>query len=228
MLEKFELMIGKEAIDKITKVKVLAVGIGGVGGTCVKALVRSGISNIVLVDFDKVEISNLNRQEVAYLSTIDKKKVDVMEDIINDINPDCRVKKYDLFLEPDKVTELFALEKPDYVIDMCDFVKTKISLIEYANKNNIKIISSMGVGNRLDPTKLEITTLNKTEYDPLAKKIKKTLNDEKIAKKTNVLTSREIPKIKGQMISSNSFVPNAAGIIIASYVINDIISNKKE
>lgn len=224
MLERLELMIGKEGVTKISKIKVLVIGIGGVGGSCVKSLVRSGISNVVLIDYDIVESSNLNRQEVAFISTIGQKKIDVMENIIHDINPNCKVIKYDIFLDPNKVEELLSFEKPDYILDMCDFVKTKVAICEYAFKNNIKIISSMGVGNRLDPTKLLITTLNKTTSDPLAKKVRNALNNEDIAKKTIVLASTEIPKIKGKVVSSNSFVPNTAGMIIASYVINDIIS----
>lgn len=226
MFDRLELLIGKDNLDKIKSKKVLVVGIGGVGGSAVTSLIRSGIENIVLIDFDSVDITNLNRQAVAYQSTVGMKKVDAMEKIIKEINPSCNISKYDLFLDSNNIKEIFDNEKPDYIIDACDSKETKKSIILEALNRKIKFISSMGTGNKLDPTKLEITDIRKTVNDPLARIFRKWVKDNKINSKITVLSSREVPKKTGNVVASNSFVPNSAGLLITSYIINDIILNK--
>lgn len=226
MFDRLELLIGKDNLEKIKSKKVLVVGIGGVGGSVVTSLVRSGIENIVIIDFDTVDITNLNRQVIAYQSTIGMKKTDAMEKLINEINPTCNIKKYDLFLDNNNINEIFDKENPDYIIDACDSKDAKKAIIIEALKRKIKFISSMGTGNKLDPTKLEITDIRKTVNDPLARIFRKWVKDSKINDKIMVLSSREVPKKTGNVVASVSFVPNSAGFLISSYIINDIISNK--
>ena len=226
MFDRLELLIGKDNLEKIKSKKVLVVGIGGVGGSVVTSLVRSGIKNIVIIDFDTVDITNLNRQVIAYQSTIGMKKTDAMEKLINEINPTCNIVKYDLFLDSENIKEIIERERPDYIVDACDSKETKKAIIIEALKRKIKFISSMGTGNKLDPTKLEITDIRKTVNDPLARIFRKWVKDSKINDKIMVLSSREVPKKTGNVVASVSFVPNSAGFLISSYIINDIISNK--
>lgn len=227
MFERFEKMIGLDNLVNINNKKVLVVGIGGVGGECVLSLVRSGISNITLVDYDIVDITNLNRQVVAYRSTVGMKKTEVLKNIILDINPECNVLCKDVFLD-DKIISEIILDDYDYVIDACDTVKTKKAIIKECIKKDIKVISSMGTGNKLDPSMLEICDIRKTINDPLARIMRKWVKDEKINKKVMVLSSKELPiKVDG-VVSSNSFVPNSAGLLIASYVIRDIINSSEK
>lgn len=226
MFDRLELLIGKDNLEKIKSKKVLVVGIGGVGGSVVTSLVRSGIENIVIIDFDTVDITNLNRQVIAYQSTIGMKKTDAMEKLINEINPTCNIVKYDLFLDSENIKEIIERERPDYIVDACDSKETKKAIILEALNKKIKFITSMGTGNKLDPTKLEITDIRKTVNDPLARIFRKWVKDSKINDKIMVLSSREVPKKIGNVVASVSFVPNSAGFLISSYIINDIISNK--
>lgn len=223
MFERLSLLIGNDNLNKISEKTVLVVGVGGVGGYTVTSLIRSGIKNIIIIDYDIIDITNINRQIIAYHSTIGQKKVDVLEKMLLDINPDVNVIKYDLFLNNDNINEIFAKHKIDYIVDACDSIPTKKAIIEYSIKNNIKLISSMGTGNRLDPTQLLITDIRKTNNDPIAKIMRKWVKDNKINKKILVLCSTEVPKKVGRVVSSNSFVPSSAGLIITSYIINEII-----
>ena len=223
MFDRLELLIGRDNLKIIKTKKILVVGVGGVGGSVITSLVRSGIENITVIDFDKVDITNLNRQMVAYHSTIGKKKVDVIESIVKDINPKCIVNKYDLFLDKDNIDEIFDRVTPDFIIDCCDSKETKKEIIKKALSTNTPFISSMGTGNRLDPSKLEIMDIRKTEGDPLARIMRKWVNDEKIKEKIPVLCSKEIPLYKGTTVASSAFVPNSAGLLISSYVIRKII-----
>ncbi len=223
MFERLKLLIGDDNLSKIQNTKVLIVGVGGVGGEAAISLVRSGIKDIVIIDFDKIDISNINRQVVAYHSTIGQKKVDVLEKLLKDINPLCNVIKYDLFLDSDNIQEIFDNEMPLFVIDCCDSRETKKAIIMESLNRNINFISSMGTGNKLDPSKLEITDIRKTNNDPLARIFRKWVKDEKINKKVMVLCSQEVPKHVGNIVSSCSFVPNSAGLLISSYVIRKII-----
>ena len=225
MFDRLELLIGKNNLNKIHSTKVLVVGVGGVGGECVLSLIRSGIKDIVIIDYDVVDISNINRQVVAYHSTIGKKKVDVLENIIKDINTECNVSKYDLFLNKENIKEIFDKESPNFIIDCCDSKETKKEIIKESLAREIKFISSMGTGCKMDPSKLEITDIRKTNNDPLARIFRKWVKDEKINKKIPVLCSKEVPITKGKVVASNSFVPNSAGLLIASYVIREIIKD---
>ncbi len=223
MFDRLELLIGSDNLNKIEDKTVLIVGVGGVGGYAATSLARSGIKNIIIIDFDKVDITNINRQIIAYHSTIGLKKVDVLEKMLLDINPNMNIIKYDTFLNNENINTIFDRHKIDYIIDACDSINTKKGIISYSIANNIKFISSMGTGNRMDPTKLEIMDLRKTNNDPIARILRKWAKDNKINKKIPVLCSLEVPKKVGNVVSSNSFVPSTAGFIITSYVIRDII-----
>ena len=223
MFERLRLLIGEDNLNKIRNKTILVVGVGGVGGYTVASLVRSGVEKIIIIDYDNVDITNINRQIIAFHSTIGKKKVDVLEKMLLDINPDVNVIKYDLYLDENNLLEIFSKHKIDYIVDACDAMRTKKAIIKYALDNDIKFISSMGTGNKMDPTKLEITDIRKTNNDPVARIIRKWVKDNRINKKIPVLCSTEIPKKVGNVVSSNSFVPSTAGLIITSYIINDII-----
>jgi tRNA A37 threonylcarbamoyladenosine dehydratase len=222
MFDRLELLIGKESLDLIKTKNVLLVGCGGVGGICATSLIRNGISKITIIDYDTVEDSNLNRQEVAYQSTLGRLKVDALKELLLDINPNVNIKTLNLFLDESNINELIT-DEYDYVIDCCDSVKTKEAIIKTSLEKNIKFISSMGTGNRLDPSMLEIIDVRKTEGDPLAKIIRKWVKDNRIKGKIPVVCSREIPLRKGAVVGSSSFVPTSAGLLITSYVIRDII-----
>lgn len=222
MLERLELLI-KDKVNDIKDKCILVVGVGGVGGYAVETLVRSGVENIIIVDNDIVDITNLNRQIISLTSNIGLKKVDVLEKRIKDINPNCNVIKYDLFLTKENTESLFN-RKIDYVVDACDTMDVKKELIRIANKLNIKLISSMGTGNKLNPKKLEIMDIRKTSYDPIAKILRKYVKEEKIKRKIMVVSSTEEPiKTNSKTIGSTSFVPACAGLLITSYIINDIV-----
>lgn len=227
MFERLSLLIGEDNLNKIKEKTILIVGIGGVGGYTATSLVRSGVKNIIIIDYDIVDITNINRQIIAYHSTIGRKKVDVMEEMLLDINPSTNVIKYDLSLNSTNICEIFDKYKIDYIVDACDSISTKESIIEYSIENNIKLISSMGTGNKLDPTKLLITDIRKTSNDPIARIIRKWVKDHKINKKILVLCSTEVPIKVGRVVSSNSFVPASAGLMITSYIVNDIIKEAK-
>ena len=223
MYERIKGLIGASALSKIQDSSVMIVGIGGVGGSAVESLVRSGIGNIILIDFDVVDISNLNRQIITNMNVIGKKKVDDSIERIKRINPNCIVKGIDLFLDFNNISDILDKYKVDYIIDSCDFVDAKKALIKETIKRNVKLITCLGTGNKLDPTKLKITDIKKTFNDPLARKMRKWIKDEKITSKITVLCSEELPIKKGRVISSMCFVPNTAGIMLANYVVMDII-----
>lgn len=215
-------LVGEEKYKFIKEKNILVVGIGGVGGYAVESLVRSGIESITIVDYDTIDITNLNRQIIALHSTIGMKKIDVMKKRILDINPNCKVSVLDIKLDSSNYSVLFE-EKYDYIIDCCDSIEAKKTLISESVKRNIPIISSMGTANRFDPTKLEILDIRKTINDPLARKLRKFVKDENINKKIMVLSSKEVPMKNGIKLGSNSYVPPCAGLFISSYVINNIL-----
>ena len=169
---RLEKIIGKDNLDKLKDKSVLVLGCGGVGGYVVEALVRSGIGTLVLVDYDKVDITNINRQIIALDSTIGEYKVDVLEKRIKDINNKCNVIKINKFIETTNLEELFKYNI-DFFVDACDTVSVKKGIIRECIKRKIKFISSMGTGNKLDPSKLEITDIRKTVNDPLARILRK-------------------------------------------------------
>lgn len=224
MFERFEKIIGNSSLDEIKKTTVMVVGIGGVGGYVVEALVRSGIEKIIIIDSDTIDITNKNRQIIALDSTIGKNKVDVMKERILDINKECEVTSLNIFLDTSNTNDIINKYKPDYVVDACDTITTKKEIITSCLKYNIKFISCMGTGNKLDPTRLKIDDIRKTSYDPLAKIIRKWVKDERIKDKITVLWSDEQPiETNDRTPGSSSFVPSTAGLIIASYIINNII-----
>lgn len=223
MFDRLELLIGKDNLDIIKMKNILVIGVGGVGGFVVEGLVRSGVNNITIIDSDKTDITNKNRQIIALDSTIDKDKVEVLKTRMLDVNKDLKIKAYKMFLDKDTIQGL-DLEKYDYIVDCCDTIDTKKLLIKLSVEKNKKFISCMGTGKRLDPTKLIITDIRKTSYDPLARILRKYVKDEKIKEKILVCTSTEIPKkIDSKTVASAIFVPASAGLLIASYIIREFI-----
>lgn len=225
MLERVKFLIDDKKIDTFCNSNILIVGVGGVGGACFEALVRMGIKKITVIDGDVFDETNLNRQILATTSNIGHSKA--LEARLRgiSINPDISVDYKEIFLDASNIDDI-KFRDYDYVIDCCDTITTKLLLIKKCLENKVKIISSMGTGNRFDPTKLTIMNIWKTNYDPLAKVMRKLLRDNGIKDKIMVLCSLEQPiKIDSRTPGSTSFVPNSAGFCIASYVFNDIINN---
>jgi len=222
MFERFELLV-EDKINDIKNKKILVVGVGGVGSYTVESLVRCGISSITIIDNDIIDITNLNRQLMTTTDNVGESKVEVLKNRIVSINPKCSVNAINAFLDDSNIDAI--VNDYDYVVDACDTVKTKVSLIKICNKKNIKLISAMGTGNKMDPSRLEITDIYKTNYDPLAKIIRHECRKMGI-KKLTVVCSSEKPIKKGiKVIPSNSFVPATAGLLITSYIINDIVGD---
>lgn len=222
IFDRLESLIGKDGLEKIGQKTILVIGIGGVGGYVVESLIRSGISKIIIVDPDIIEETNINRQIIALNSTIGQKKVDAMEYRIKDINDTVRVIKYDCFFNQNTKDKILGHDI-DFIVDCCDMLESKKLLIKESLNSKIPFISSMGTANRLDPSRLAIMDIRKTYNDPLAKKIRKFIKDEKITEKIIVLTSLEVPKKNGRVLGSAAFVPSSAGLLIASYIIRKII-----
>lgn len=227
-----ELIYGKPAIEKLKKSHVAVFGIGGVGGYVVEALARSGVGHFTLIDADKVSVSNINRQIIATQDTVGQDKVDVMKVRILSINPNAIVETKKIFFLPENSKEI-EFEKFDYIVDAIDTVKAKIELVCIATEKNIPIISSMGAGNKVNPTGFLISDINKTEVDPLAKVMRTELRKRGI-KHLKVVYSKEKPIKPVETISengrretpgSNAFVPSAAGLLIASEVVRDLTNN---
>lgn len=224
------LIIGDEGLEKLKNSNVIIFGVGGVGSFTAEAIARAGVGNLTIVDFDDVDITNINRQLPALHSTVGKYKVEVMKERILDINPDINIKAIRKVYNKDTSEEILT-EKYDYVIDAIDMVTSKIHLIETCKSKGLEIVSSMGMGNKLDPTKIEVTDIHKTSMCPLAKVMRKELKDRKI-KKLKVVYSTEQPQelkkkiMNGKKITpgSTSFVPSVGGLIIASVVINDLLN----
>ena len=221
MFEREELLIGNQ-INELKNKTVLIVGVGGVGGYVTESMARASIGHLILVDFDTVDISNINRQIIALHSNIGKKKVDAFKERLLDINPDCLVDTFDIFYD-EKCKDVIFNQKINYVIDCCDSVNSKVLLIKECKERNIPIISSMGTGNKFHPELFKIDRLKKTEYDPLAKKMRFLLKDNKELLDTMVLYSTEQPTPYKGKVGSISYVPSVAGLLITSYVINSFI-----
>ncbi len=244
-LSRTELLIGKESLDRLRKKKVAVLGIGGVGAYSVEALARCGIGHLLIVDDDTVCLTNINRQLHATMKTIGKNKVDVMKERVNDIDRRITVDARCLCVTPDNVPEILD-SSIDYVIDALDTISAKIALIEHCFKNNIRIISCMGTGNKLDPTKFVVTDLYKTKTCPLAKVMRKELRKRNVTE-LKVVYSQEMPtkpleaevstckqacicnndngrkcSEKRQIPASISFVPPVAGFILAGEVIREL------
>ncbi|MCL6586325.1 MAG: tRNA threonylcarbamoyladenosine dehydratase [Anoxybacillus sp.] len=247
MLHQFsrnELAIGKEGLEKLKKATVAVLGIGGVGSFAVEALARSGVGRLVLVDKDDVDITNINRQIHALLSTVGKPKVDLMKERIADINPECEVIALKMFYTEETYEQFFSYGL-DFVIDASDTITYKIHLMKECLKRNIPIISSMGAANKMDPTRFRIADISKTHTDPIAKVIRTKLRKEGIKKGIPVVFSDEKPVIIREEVrkevgndeatirkakmppSSNAFVPSVAGLIMASYVVRELLKDVK-
>ncbi|KYD32863.1 tRNA threonylcarbamoyladenosine dehydratase [Geobacillus sp. NFOSA3] len=247
MLHQFsrnELAIGKEGLEKLKNATVAVLGVGGVGSFAVEALARSGIGRLVLVDRDNVDITNINRQIHALLSTIGRPKVELMKERIADINPECEVIALQMFYTEETYEQFFSYDL-DFVIDASDTIIYKVHLMKECLKRNIPIISSMGAANKMDPTRFRIVDISKTHTDPIAKIIRSKLRKEGIRSGIPVVFSDEKPIIiredvrkvvgndqspirKAQMPpSSNAFVPSVAGLIMASYVVRELLKDIK-
>lgn len=245
LFSREELLIGKKSLEKLKNSTVVIFGIGGVGSFATEALARAGLGNLILIDDDTVCLTNINRQIIADHSTIGKPKVEVMKDRISKINPKCNVTIHQVFVKEDNIGEIIPLNA-DYVIDAIDTVSSKISLILWCKQNNIPIISSMGTGNKLDPTRFKIADIYDTKICPLAKVMRYELRKRGVDS-LKVLFSEEVPlkpiaddiitckegcvctdgskkcTNKRQIPGSISFVPPVAGMIIGGEVIKDLI-----
>ena len=217
-------MISDKDIEKVNSKSVLVFGLGGVGGSLAESLVRAGIGEIGLVDGDEYEITNVNRQVFATMKTLGMRKVDACQERLLDINPNLLVKKYDLFVTEENIKDI-DFENYDYVVDAIDTITSKLLIIREAYDKNIKIISAMGAGNRLDPTKFKVMDIEKTKNDPVARIMRKKLKEMNI-KKLKVVCSEELPiKTSDRTPGSISFVPPVCGMVLASYVITNILKS---
>ena len=228
-----ELLLGEEGIEKLKNAKVMVFGVGGVGSHCIEALARCGVGELILIDNDTVSLTNINRQSIAFHSTIGKYKTEVMKEKIADICPETKVKTYERFVLEDNLEDLFA-EKPDYIIDAIDTVTAKLALVVKAQEKQIPLISSMGTGNKLHPELFEITDITKTSVCSLCKVMRKELKARGI-QHLKVLYSKEKPidtsgrctgedkGVRRSLPGSISFVPPVAGLIIAGEVVRDIV-----
>lgn len=225
--ERLELLIGIENVKKIQEKTVLIIGLGGVGGYALESLVRTGVQNFIIADYDTIDITNLNRQILATYETIGMKKVDAAEQRIKLLSPNIHITKIDTKITSENIEQLW-LHQPDYIIDACDTISVKKELIRQCQKKSCKLISCMGTGNKMNPSKLAIVDVRKTSYDPIAKQIRKMVTEEKIRGKVMVVSSTEPPiKTHSKTIASNAFVPPTAGLLLASYIVNDVIKNEK-
>ena len=222
-----ELMLGEEAVNRLKASHVAVFGIGGVGGFATEALARAGVGKLTLIDSDKVNVSNINRQIIATLSTVGTYKTEAMKDRIAQINPDCSVTAINYFYSEENA-HFFSLEEFDYIVDCIDSVKSKIHLIRTAKEKYVPIISSMGAGNKLDPTRFRVTDISKTSVDPLAKVIRTELRRRGINKLKVVFSDEEpINPQKSRTPGSISFVPSVVGLIMGGEVIKDLITPDK-
>lgn len=233
-----EILLGKNAMEKLACARVAVFGIGGVGGHVVEALVRSGVGAVDIIDNDDVSLTNINRQIIATHSTIGKPKVEVMKERILDINPQCKVEAHQCFYLPEN-KDLFDFTNYSYVVDAVDTVAAKIQLVLEAEEKNVPIISSMGAGNKLNPADFEVADIYKTSVCPLAKVMRRELKNRGI-KKLKVVYSKEEPRKamdtlitteealnpgKRSVPGSTAFVPSVVGLIIASEVIKDLVKD---
>lgn len=222
-LSRLESLVGIENIEKIRKLNVLILGLGGVGGYAVETLIRCGVERITLVDGDTIKPSNINRQIIATSKNNNKYKTKEWKKRIKRINPNVKVNIINTMINEDNIEVLFS-EKYDYIIDCCDTSKVKVLLVKLCHEKGIKLVSSMGMANKMDPTKIQISTLDKTEIDPLARKIRSELKgSEKALMKDVVVVYSTEKAINNNMLGSTAFVPSVAGIYITNYIINNTI-----
>lgn len=220
--DRTEKLIGKDSVELLKEKTVCVFGLGGVGGYVVEALARAGVGHLWLVDHDTINLTNINRQVIALNSTVGMKKTDAFLNRVKDINQDIDVTLFDCFFLPEN-SDVIDFSKLDYVADCVDTVTAKLEIIKKCKKNEVPVISSMGTGNKLDPSKFEITDISKTSVCPLAKVMRKELRDLGI-KNVKVLYSTEEPVHVGERTpASISFVPSVAGLLIAGEIVRDLI-----
>lgn len=219
--QRLKFLIGEENFSKLTSATVAVFGVGGVGSFTVEALARSGIGHLVLIDKDNIDETNINRQLHALSSTVGRSKVEVMRERIHDINPSAQVDTIQKFFLPGENVEDFFICQYDYVVDAIDTLTAKIFLVEECTRRGIKIISSMGAGNKLDPTRFKVSDIYQTSVDPIAKVMRKKLKERGI-KSLKVVWSDEQPITVKDFIGSNAFVPSVAGLIIAGEVVKEL------
>ncbi len=233
MFSRTELLIGTESMERLRAARVAVFGVGGVGGYVVEALARSGVGTLDLIDNDTVSVTNINRQIIATTKTIGRNKVDVAKERVLDINPEAKVNTYNMFYLPE-TADSFDFSQYDYVVDAIDTVSGKIGLVMQAKDAGVPIISSMGAGNKMDPTAFEVTDIYKTSVCPLAKVMRRELKNRGI-KKLKVVYSKEVPMTplttiaeagRRQLPGSMAFVPSVVGLIIAGEVIKDLINEE--
>lgn len=226
-LSRFEALIGKDAVNALADKRVIVFGIGGVGSYTCEALARCGIGQIDIVDSDTVSVSNINRQIIALHSTVGRDKVEVMRERMLDINPGINVNAYKIFVTPENISQL-DLSKYDYAVDAIDTVKSKVELCVVCDRLGVKLISSMGTGNKLEPTSFKVSDIYKTSVCPLARAMRAELKKRSV-KGLKVVYSEEEPVNSGgseggkRVPASNAFTPSVAGLIIASEVVKDLI-----
>lgn len=223
MFERLNGLYSEKELEIVKNSTILVLGCGGVGGSAIMALARVGIGNLILIDYDIVKESNINRQQIAFESTIGQDKADVFKTMIKDINPNCNVI---IFKEKILRTNLQKLidYKADFIIDAADNISVKKELIKLSARNkNINVIASMAMGKRKDPTKVSLIDLSKTRNNVIARDVRKMIKEEKINRKVMVVSSDEVPAKVGDKILSSPFVPNVAGYYLAYYVIEKII-----
>ena len=222
-------LIGEENFSKLNAATVAIFGIGGVGSFTVEALARSGIGHLILIDKDNIDVTNINRQIHALNSTVGKSKVEVMRSRILDINPAAQVDAIQKFYLPDENADSFFICRYDYVVDAIDTITAKINLAVECQRRNIPLISSMGAGNKLDPTRFKVADIYKTSVDPVAKVMRKKLKEVGV-KSLKCVYSDEVQRavdkgdLTGKVVGSTAFVPSVVGLIIAAEVVKDLIS----
>ncbi|MCI8497891.1 MAG: tRNA threonylcarbamoyladenosine dehydratase [Bacilli bacterium] len=224
MFDRLESLIGKEKMKLIASQKILVFGVGGVGGYVVESLVRSGISKITIVDCDKIEKSNLNRQIIALNSTLGKYKVDVMRERVIDINPNIEIEALKMKVTIDNL-DSFVFDDFDYIVDAIDDVAVKVKIAKKALEKNVKLVMSTGTAKKLDPSKLCMTTLNKTSYDPLARVLRRELREYDTSKLVVLASTEEPLNVGNTDLGSSVFVPSSGGLMISSHIIRDIIKD---
>ena len=245
MLHQFsrnELAIGKDGVERMRNMTVAILGVGGVGSFAAEACARSGIGRIILVDKDNIDVTNINRQLIANLSTVGRSKAEVMKERIEDINEECEVISLHMFYTEETAEEFFSYS-PDYVIDASDTISYKVHVAKECIARKVKIISCMGAANKMDPTRFKIVDISETHTDPLAKVMRIRLRKAGIYKGLPVVFSDESPVViredvvdivgkpdapirKAEMPpASNAFVPSVAGLVCASWVMNDIVAD---
>ena len=225
-LTRSKSLLGENVIDSFKDKTIMVIGLGGVGGTAFEALVRSGFKKFIIVDHDKVDVTNLNRQLLYTHNDVGRVKVEVAKERALQITNDLDIQIYPEFIDTNSL-EKFNNFQIDYIIDAIDKIPSKIAIVKFAKEQNIKFIVSLGMGNRIDPEKVKITRLDKTENDPLAKKLRNEFRKENIdLKGINVVFSNEDPLVKQVTISSMMMVPSTAGLLIAKKVITDFMEEK--